>query len=114
VAVKPPALTGDAPRRYDKGERRFKHAGSTPVPEIAFEAGSLRKAIGKCPNTIGSAKRQELLDTAVAGPIGDRSLGVAKTLYAVYEGVIYEARTSDAGMSYHAYPFLTTGPSTAA
>lgn len=75
------------------------------MAEIAFETGSPRRAIGKCPNTIGPVKRQELLDAAIPGPIGDRSLGIAKALYVVYEGVIYEAQTSDAGMSYHAYPY---------
>ena len=28
-----------------------------------------------------------------------------KRLYVVHEGAIYEAQTSDAGRSYHAYPY---------
>jgi hypothetical protein len=92
-------------RRYDKGERRLKHVGSSSVAAIVFEAGNPKKATGKCPNTIGPEKRQELLDSAIPGPNGDRVLDVAKNLYAVYEGVIYEAQTSDAGVSYHAYPY---------
>jgi hypothetical protein len=92
-------------RRYDKGERRLKHVGSTAAAEILFEAGNPRKVIGKCPNTVEPAKRQELLESAIPGPNGDRVLNVAKSLYAIYEGVIYEAQTSDAGVSYHAYPY---------
>jgi hypothetical protein len=92
-------------RRYDKGERRVKHVGSTSAAEIVFEAGNPRKVVGKCPNTITPALRQKLLGSAIPGPNGDRVLEAAKKLYAVYEGVIYEAQTSDAGMTYHAYPY---------
>lgn len=92
-------------RRYDKGEHRLKHVGLTAAAQIVFDAGNPRKAIGKCPNTIGPATRQELLESAIPGPDGDRILDVAKNLYAVHEGVIYEAQTSDAGVSYHAYPY---------
>jgi hypothetical protein len=91
--------------RYDKGERRFKHVGSTSVAEIVFEAGNPKKAIGKCPNTIGTRMRQALLESAIPAPNGDSILDVAKNLYAVHEGAIYEAETSDAGVSYHAYPY---------
>ena len=92
-------------RRFDKGERRLKHVGLTVAAEIVFEAGNPRRPIGKGPNAVDPAKRQELLDSAIPGPNGDRILDVAKSLYAVYDGVIYEAQTSDAGVTYHAYPY---------
>jgi hypothetical protein len=92
-------------RRYDKGERRLKHVGLTAAAEIVFEAGNPRRPIGKCPNTVGPAKRQELLEAAIPGPNGDRILDVAKSLYAVHDGAIYEAQTSDGGITYHAYPY---------
>ena len=93
------------PRIYDKGERRHKHVGSTAVAEIVFEHASPRRAIGKCPNNIGQEEREALLQEAIAGADGDRNVDFAKTLYTVHRGVIYEAQTSDAGCSYHAYPY---------
>ena len=94
------------PRRlYDNGERRHKHAGQTASAEIVFERGNPKRAMGRRPHTITQARREELLRDAIPGPIGDRSLEVPKRLYVVHEGVIYEAQTSDAGMSYHAYPY---------
>ncbi len=94
-----------ARRVYDKGERRLKHVAHTPFAEIVFESQNPKRAIGKCPNNIPQAKREELLKDAVTGPEGDRNLDAPKNLYAVHEGVIYEAQTSDAAMSYHAYPY---------
>ena len=92
-------------RRYDKGERRYKHVGLTSCAEIVFEGGNPKKAVGKCPNTIDAEQRQAILDAAVASANGDRMLDVPKPLYAVYRGVVYEAQTSDAGWSYHGYPY---------
>jgi hypothetical protein len=98
--------SGVSPQRiYDKGERRHKHAGQTATAEVVFDRENPRRATGRCPNTITQARREELLRDAIPGPIGDRSLEVPKRLYVVHEGVIYEAQTSDAGMSYHAYPY---------
>src|ERR1051326_6947403 len=92
-------------RRYDKDERRMKHVGSSSAAEIVFEHDNPRRAIGKCPNTVDPSTRQALLEMAIPGPNGDRTLEVAKRVYAVHQGVIYEAQTSDAGVSYHGYPY---------
>ena len=92
-------------RKYDKGERRFKHVGKGPEPYIEFDEGQPRKWVGKCPDTIPDAKKKELLNAAIAAPNGDRDVDYVKQLYVVHEGAIYEARTSDAGHSYHAYPY---------
>ena len=94
-----------AERTDDKGERRFKHVGKGPKPTIEFDERQPRKWIGKCPDTIPDARKKELLDAAIAAPIGDRDVDYAKQLYVVHEGAIYEAQTSDAGRSYHAYPY---------
>lgn len=92
-------------RRYDKGERRFKHVGTGAEPEIVFDDQEPKKWIGKCPNTIDRAEREVLLNEAIAGSNGDRELDVPRRLYAVKDGAIYEAQTSDRGRSYHAYPY---------
>lgn len=99
-------VTGAKPRRiYDKGERRHKHVGSNPFAEIVFEHDKPKRAIGKCPNDIGQTTREALLQEAIPAPNGDRDVDYPKTLYAVHDGVIYQAQTSDAGRSYHAYPY---------
>jgi hypothetical protein len=89
-------------RRYDKGERRFKHVGSGEKPE--FEKGP-RGVVGKCPATIPAEERDRLLNMAVPLSNGDRDLTSPKKIYAVYQGAVYEAQTSDYGRTYHAYPF---------
>jgi hypothetical protein len=89
-------------RKYDKGEKRFKHEGSGPEPEIQFVR---QRAIGKCPSGMPATVRQRLLDEAIAAPSGDREIDYPKYLYVVHEGAIYEARTSDAGVSYHGFPY---------
>lgn len=92
-------------RRYDKGERRFKHVGKGPTAVIEFDARDPQKWVGKCPSTISEEDRARLLNEAIAVSNGDRELPVAKKLYVVHEGAIYEAQTSDHGWSYHGYPY---------
>lgn len=89
-------------RKYDKGEKRFKHEGSRPQPEVHFVRG---RAVGKCPAGMPAGIRNQLLNEAIAAPIGDRDIDYPKYLYVVHEGAIYEARTSDAGISYHGFPY---------
>ena len=97
--------TGRPNRVYDKGERRYKHAGLTSEAEIVFEHDNPKRAIGKCPNNIHRTEREALLEKAIPASLGDRDLAVPKSLFVVHKGVIYEAQTSDGGTSYHAYPF---------
>jgi len=92
-------------RRYDKGERRFKHVGRQPFAEIEFDQGNPKMSIGKCPNTLSPDDCKEMLKDAVAGPNGDRDIDYPKKLYTVRDGVIYEAQTTTAGHSYHGYPY---------
>lgn len=92
-------------RAYDKGERRLKHVGTKPHAEIKFDDHKPKKWVGKCPNNIPDAKKLELLNSAIPGPKGDSDADYDEQLYAVHEGVIYEAQTSDGGRSYHAYPY---------
>lgn len=96
---------GQPERRYDKGERRYKHVGKGPDPVIEFDSRNPKKWIGKCPSTISEAQRLRLLNGAIPAPNGDRDLVVPKRLYMVYQGAIYEAQTSDGGASYHGYPY---------
>ena len=49
--------------------------------------------------------RTQLLNEAIHLPAGDREIDYEKYLYAVHNGAIYEARTSDAGVSYHGFPY---------
>jgi hypothetical protein len=94
-----------AERRYDKGERRFKHVGHGFEPKIEFDDGNPRKLVGKCPSNLGGDELAALLNTAIPGPNGERDLAAPKRLYAVHDGTIYEAQTSDGGTTYHGYPY---------
>ncbi len=101
----PKALSKAPARRYDKGERRYKHVGRNPFPEIVFENNNPRKAVGKCPNNLQATDHVRLVNEAIAGDNGDADVPYAKCLYTVHEGVIYEAQTSDRGKHYHGYPY---------
>lgn len=100
------AQTEPAPaRRYDKGERRHKHVGRGDRPEIEFIPSNPRMWIGKCPATLGPDDHLRLVTEAIPGSNGDRELKFSKKLYAVDDGAIYEAQTTDRGKSYHGYPY---------
>jgi hypothetical protein len=93
------------PRKYDKGEKRFKHEGTGPEPEIQFFRDQPRRFIGKCPAGMSAQVRTQLLNEAIPAPAGDREIDYPKYLYVVHNGAIYEARTSDAGTTYHGFPY---------
>ena len=96
------------PRKYDKGEKRVKHEGRTHLPEIRFFPNQPRRHVGLCPKGFPDDLRLQLLNEAIAAARGDRDIDYDKYLYVVHEGVIYEARTSDAGVTYHAFPYRGT------
>ncbi|HMK89162.1 MAG TPA: hypothetical protein VK446_05965 [Methylocystis sp.] len=99
------ATDTDAKRIYDKGERRHKHVGSGDGPVIAFDDRDPKKWVGKCPSNLSDELKTSLLNEAVAAPLGGRELDCPKRLYVVHNGAIYEAQTSDGGVSYHGYPY---------
>lgn len=92
-------------RVYEKGEKRFKHEHIGTYPKIEDDQRRPKRWIGKCPSNISGSLRTELLNEAIAGPLGDREIGYVKTVYVVHQGAIYEAQTSDHGTSYHGYPY---------
>ncbi len=61
--------------------------------------------IGKCPATLTPDDHVRLVNEAAPGSNGGRDLLFPKKLYAVHEGAIYEAQTTDRGRSYHGYPY---------
>jgi hypothetical protein len=93
------------PRKYDKGEKRFKHEGRGSDPEIKFFKDQPSRFVGLCPAGMAADLRLRLLNEAIAAPAGDRDIDYDKYLYVVHEGAIYEARTSDAGTTYHGFPY---------
>lgn len=89
---------------YDKGERRYKHVGRNPYPEFKNEDDP-KRIVGLCPNNLTESDNQSLLNEAIPGANGDRSIDFPKRLFVVHEGAIYRAETSDWGKSYHGYPY---------
>jgi hypothetical protein len=65
-------------RKYEKGERRFKHVGKGPRPSIQNDESRPRKWIGECPDNSPDVKKKEILNEAVAAPNGDRDVDYAK------------------------------------
>ena len=110
VQVRPPApiwTDNDRPmpRKYDKGEKRFKHEGRSPLPEIQFSKRNPKAFVRMCPANMATQLRECLLNEAIPARSGDREIDYPKYLYVVHDGVIYEGRTSDAGISYHGFPY---------
>ena len=95
----------DAQRKYDKGEKRFKHEGRGPRPEIQFSKRNPKVFVGLRPANMSVKLREGLLKEAIPAPSGDREIDYPKYLYVVHDGAIYEGRTSDAGVSYHGFPY---------
>jgi hypothetical protein len=93
------------PRVYEKGEKRHKHETANPQPTIAFDPHNPKKWVGKCPVGMAEDLRTRLLNEAIPAPIGDREIDFPKRLYVVHDGAIYEARTSNHGISYHGFPY---------
>jgi len=95
----------DPQRKYDKGEKRLKHEGRGPRPEIQFSKSTPKVFVGLCPANMAVKLRDLLLKEAIPASLGDRDIEYPKYLYVVHDGAIYEARTSDAGVSYHGFPY---------
>ena len=105
-------MTDEAPdrpthryRRYDKGSGRYKHVGTQPFAVIEFDDGNPKKWVGKCPTGISDPERERLLNNAISGSNGDRDVDFPAKLYTVYNGTIYEGRTTTRGYSYHGFPY---------
>jgi len=92
-------------RRYDKGERRYRHVGRGSEPTIEVSPRRPKERIGKCPKTLTAAQHEQLANEAIPAPNGNRDLDVPKRLYVVHGGAIYELQTTDLGVSYHGYPY---------
>jgi hypothetical protein len=96
---------GPVGRKYDKGEKRLKHEGGGTSPEFRFIGSDPKRVEGLCPKNMSLQLRESLLNEAIAAPNGDREGDYSKYLYVVHNGAIYEARTSDAGITYHGFPY---------
>lgn len=89
---------------YDPGLGRFKHCWNEP--HAGFVPGN-RGAIGKCSNRITLQIAQSLLDDGIEyrDSPDDR---FPSAIYNVYEGIPYEAAPTEAGKSFHGYPWKGT------
>jgi hypothetical protein len=93
--------------RYERGEHRNKHCWKND--HAGFVVWQGRHTVGKCPRTITNELAESILNQSVAEPDpfalpGEATDRLPRRLYAVYEGVIYEAVPTQPG-SYHGYPW---------
>lgn len=96
--------SAEAPqRKYEKGEKRFKHVGKSA--EASVDDGNPKKVIGKCPNNIADSVKLQVLKTAIAELPDEANETFPSRMFAVYEGVIYDCRTTTLDQSYHAFPY---------
>jgi hypothetical protein len=80
---------GNSPlRKYDKGEKRFKHEGRGTDPEIRFHKDDPKRCVGLCPAGMPADLRVKLLNEAIPEPAGDRDIDYARSLLVVHEGAI--------------------------
>jgi hypothetical protein len=93
------------PRKYDKGEKRYRHEARGRDAEIRFFNDQPKRYVGLCPAGMPAQIRSQLLNEAIPAPAGGREIDYDKYLYVVHDGAIYEARTSDAGVTYHGFPY---------
>lgn len=88
--------------KYDPGARRVKHKWNRP------EAGFDEKEgvpVGKCPNTLDRKKAECLLNKGIPWPEEwEETAEYPSRIYNVYQGVVYEARPTMQGFSYHGFP----------
>lgn len=86
---------------YERGAHRRKHCWNRD--EASF-CPSPKGPVGKCPNSIRDAEAQALLDNGIPF-YEDEEDKHPSHIYSVREGVIYEAAPTQAGLSYHGYPW---------
>lgn len=86
--------------RYDPGEGRKKHAW--PKDEAGFEPSG-KDPVGKCPQSITREKAEELLHAGF--PVYEDDDEIPSRIYNVYKGVVYEARRTEYGKSFHGFPW---------
>jgi len=87
--------------KYERGEGRHKHRWKNDY--AGFEPGD-KGPIGKCPRSITQELATEILNQGVPY-YDDTDDSVPAKIYAVYNGVIYEAAPTTPGVSWHAYPW---------
>lgn len=87
--------------RYDPGDGRKKHAWSRD--EAGFEPLG-KGPVGKCPVSITPEEAENLLNEGLSVyEDGDEKVPVK--IYNVRNGVIYEARRTEYGKSFHGFPW---------
>ncbi len=91
--------------KYDPGAGRRKHKWTEPRADIVDDPES-GAPVGKCPSTLTQEDAERLLNGGIpySPPGWDKSW--PKQIFNVHEqdGVVYVARPTLGGVSYHGYP----------
>ncbi|MBF0437587.1 MAG: hypothetical protein HQL93_00555 [Magnetococcales bacterium] len=89
--------TPDHRWKYDPGEWRFKHKWGNDYAGFEIEN---HEEVGKCPTSIDIKLAEELLNTG----IGDPNMESPKNIFNVHQGVVYRAKVTLLGVSFHGFP----------
>lgn len=92
-------------RRYQRGENRHKHVGKENIPRVEKAADG--EVVGKCPAAMSEDHKSELLAQAIPYLTEyPYSAAFPKRLFVVdQDGTVYTGQTTEAGSSYHGYPY---------
>jgi hypothetical protein len=90
----------ESQRKYDKGENRRKHQGSSDEAVVVWENGL---EVGKCPKGFSLEQATTLLQDAIP-EFKKRQPDQPFRLWNYYAGAVYQARTSDGGVTWHGWP----------
>lgn len=87
--------------QYDPGEGKKKHAWNRD--EAGFDPSG-KGPIGKCHCSITREFAETLLNNGFS-VFADGDPDVPERIYNVYKGVVYEARRTEYGKSFHGFPW---------
>jgi hypothetical protein len=88
--------------KYDPGEiPKIKHHWNRDYADFVEHQG---QRIGKCPSTITAEIAEGLLNAGIAYSDPKWDKPYPSRIYAIYNGVVYRAKPTNPGVSYHGFP----------
>lgn len=88
--------------KYDPGENpKMRHHWDKPYADFVDFRG---EKVGKCPNNISNQEAERLLNGGITYSPPDWEFEYPNRIFVVYDGVVYRAKPTNPGISYHGFP----------